>query len=316
MWRVEPYTAYYPKGISPIDDSILKMSFTKESHVYQVSVGSQVVTNKLQELYVSTLGAGLRDRRYHSEATLQEEVKNLANSTFESSIKPIISALEYMGEKPKYEETVHLYLNATAPGPLINGDVLKNINHKVVKTSGDIQNLLNEKPTLLTLEIERSGRPVRISMTAEEFAASANASNMRVGTRVDVVQKLPIQTYYDSEMQGDSNGLAKAIEIIHQFSTKDLIMDRKIIATGSIQVDGTITRVGGLEYKLLALEDEKFDIFLVPESNRTEVEMVLNSGMLKRVGGEIRFVKNIHEVISLLEQTRSGDKDDKVKFGS
>ncbi|GED34878.1 hypothetical protein BCE02nite_60190 [Brevibacillus centrosporus] len=103
-------------------------------------------------------------------------------------------------------------------------------------------------------------------------------------------------------MLGDSNGLPKAVEIVHQ-SSSDLIRNRTIVATGSVQADGTITAVGGLNYKLISLANVDFDICFIPEANKREVESYISSGLVPTLSGKIVYVSSLFEVISSLRNT-------------
>ncbi|WP_103109534.1 hypothetical protein [Brevibacillus reuszeri] len=298
---VEPYTVSYPKRIIPINSEIIKMKFTKDSHFYQVSVGSQVVTNKLQELYVEYLGAGKMDRRYLSLQCMDSQNQSLEISTYEASIKPIISALTYLNQRPSFTEKIRINVNRNT-GALQNGDIVMSINDKQITTSQELQQLLVTPDTILSFLIDREGKELIIQFRADEFSDYANQVQLHLSSTIDLSSELPIQTYISKEMLGDSNGLPKTLEIIHQMSS-DLIKGRKIIATGSVQTDGTIHAVGGIEYKLITLSESTFDFCFIPEANRNEVERAIGSGLIPRLTGELVYVKTVSDVISILKDS-------------
>ncbi|MGG4495545.1 hypothetical protein [Brevibacillus reuszeri] len=301
LMPVEPYTVSYPKRITPINSDIIEMKFTKDSHFYQVSVGSQVVTNKLQELYVEYLGAGKMDRRYLSLQGMERYNQYLEISTYEASIKPIIAALTYLNQRPSFTEIIRINVN-TNTGELQNGDILKNINDKQIKTSQELQQLLETPDTILDFQIERDGKVQNIRFRADEFSNFANMVELHLSSTIDLTSELPIQTYISKDMLGDSNGLPKALEIIHQMSS-DLLKGRSVIATGSVQTDATISAVGGIEYKIITLSETNFDICFIPEANRNDVERAIESGLIPRLSGEIVYVQRISDVISKLKES-------------
>jgi PDZ domain-containing protein len=61
---------------------------------------------------------------------------------------------------------------------------------------------------------------------------------------------------------------------------QDVAQERRIAASGTIQLDGRVGPVGGLSEKLRAAEEADADLFLVPQS---ELDAVNRSGSRNRV---------------------------------
>ena len=64
---------------------------------------------------------------------------------------------------------------------------------------------------------------------------------------------------------GPSGGLITTLEVYNQLTKKDITKGYKIAGTGTIEEDGTIGEIGGVEHKILGAESDKADIFLVPD---------------------------------------------------
>ena len=70
---------------------------------------------------------------------------------------------------------------------------------------------------------------------------------------------------FRSSESGPSGGLITTLELYNQLTKKDITKGLKITGTGTIEEDGTIGEIGGVEHKLLGAYDAKSDIFLVPD---------------------------------------------------
>jgi PDZ domain-containing protein len=102
---------------------------------------------------------------------------------------------------------------------------------------------------------------------------------------------------FKSSESGPSGGLIAALEIYNQLTKKDLTKGEKIAGTGTIESDGTIGEIGGVQYKLLGASSDKVDIFLVPEGNYKEAIKYKKKHNLKI---KIIKVKTIEEAIEKL----------------
>ena len=79
---------------------------------------------------------------------------------------------------------------------------------------------------------------------------------------------LPFQVRFSErpDVAGPSAGLAYALAIADLLDQGDYARGRTVAATGTIQVDGDVGVVGGVEQKALAAERDGADLFLVPSA--------------------------------------------------
>ena len=99
---------------------------------------------------------------------------------------------------------------------------------------------------------------------------------------------------------GPSGGLITTLEIYNQLTKKDLTKGLKIAGTGTIEEDGTIGEIGGVEHKILGAESDKADIFLVPSGNNYEDAIKYKKE--KNLKIKIIEIKNIQEAIKILKE--------------
>jgi PDZ domain-containing protein len=62
---------------------------------------------------------------------------------------------------------------------------------------------------------------------------------------------------------GPSAGLAFALELMEK-KGRDIDRGYKIAATGELQLDGSVTRIGGIKQKTIGARKSHVDVFLVP----------------------------------------------------
>jgi len=105
---------------------------------------------------------------------------------------------------------------------------------------------------------------------------------------------------FKNSESGPSGGLITALEIYNQLTEKDLTHGLKIVGTGTIEEDGTIGAIGGVEHKLIGAVKAKANIFLVPEGDN----YVTAGNYKKKHNLDIKIikVKNIQEAIERIEE--------------
>ena len=99
---------------------------------------------------------------------------------------------------------------------------------------------------------------------------------------------------------GPSAGLVTTLEIYNQLTKKDITKGKTIAGTGTIEEDGTIGEIGGIEHKILGASHAKADIFLSPagENYKTAKKYIKK----KNIKIKLIEVKNIEDAIEKLEK--------------
>ena len=76
--------------------------------------------------------------------------------------------------------------------------------------------------------------------------------------------------HFDSYESGPSGGLMMSLAIYNALVEEDMTHGKKIVGTGTIERDGTVGEIGGVEYKIKGAVKEKADIFLIPAGDNYE----------------------------------------------
>lgn len=107
-----------------------------------------------------------------------------------------------------------------------------------------------------------------------------------------------IKIKFKREESGPSGGLITTLEIYNQLTKKDLTKGLKIAGTGTIEEDGTIGEIGGVEHKLLGAYADKADLFLVPDGENYKEAM--NYKKKKNLNIKIISISSIEDAINKL----------------
>ncbi len=105
---------------------------------------------------------------------------------------------------------------------------------------------------------------------------------------------------FKSRESGPSGGLITTLEIYNQLTKKDLTKGKTIAGTGTIEEDGTIGQIGGIEHKILGAEKAGAEVFISPSGkNYKDAKKYIKEKKLK-----IKLIEatNIDETIKKLEE--------------
>jgi PDZ domain-containing protein len=165
-----------------------------------------------------------------------------------------------------------------ADGPLKAGDVVKKVDGKVIGLASDATVAIRgHKPgDLVVLQIARPGSsPQTTDVTVRPIQCGAQLcpSDPRrpligVGLATDKDHfDLPLQvglSIATDNIGGPSAGLAFALGAIDALTTSRLTGGHRVAVTGTIDADGNVGPVGGVQQKTVAVENAGCEYFLVP----------------------------------------------------
>lgn len=191
------------------------------------------------------------------------------------------------------------------------GDRIVSIDGEPIETIDDLSALLEgrEPGDVVAMEIVRPGRdqPVELDVSVELTASPEEPNRTIVGFYpFDTAQvELPFEMRIDPKgVGGPSAGLAFTLTIIDDLTEGELTGGRRVAVTGSIELDGSVGRIGGLRQKASAVAQMGIDLFLVPASqDDAEIEAARQAA-----GDDLEIVPvgTLDEALAVLEE-RGGD---------
>ena len=118
----------------------------------------------------------------------------------------------------------------------------------------------------------------------------------------DLHYDLPVQVTVDSgSVGGPSAGLAFTLGIMDVMTPGSITGGHKVATTGTINPDGTVGPIGGIEQKVIAVKRSGAELFIVPRSEYDDAE---------KYAGSLRIepVDNIDDALAVLATLGGGTK--------
>ncbi|WP_010286599.1 SepM family pheromone-processing serine protease [Kurthia massiliensis] len=160
-------------------------------------------------------------------------------------------------------------------GILQVGDEVTKIDDIAIKKNVTLTNYIakKEKGDTVRITFKRDGKLKTKKVTLKAIPGSEG----RIGLGISFEESKSIKTdptvKIDAEnIGGPSAGLMFTLEIIDQLTKGDLTKGYNIAGTGTMNEDGTVGRIGGIDKKVMAADKADVDIFFAPEDDISAYE--------------------------------------------
>ena len=148
------------------------------------------------------------------------------------------------------------------------GDVIVAVDGQPVTEAPVLSRIISSRPagTNFAVTIERGGERVERQVNSRRLPQVSGGVGLGVSIETRGFEAdLPFTISFDErDVGGPSAGLAYALAIADMLSAEDYAAGRVIATTGTIQADGDVGPVGGVEQKAQAAEKTGAELFLVP----------------------------------------------------
>ncbi len=208
----------------------------------------------------------LKESEKRDKISMEEAVSNAKIAAFKEAeatydiknIRHIITYLDSDDTELKLFDEIK-----TVDGKDINNleDVRKIVDSREIGAKMNIEVLRNDKLISVSSKVyEKEGRKLLgVSLT--------NVYEVNTDPKVEITIK--------SNESGPSGGLMMALSVYNSLVREDISKGKKIIGTGTIDIDGNVGEIGGVKYKLIGAVKNKSDIFLCPKENYEEAIKVV-----------------------------------------
>ena len=193
------------------------------------------------------------------------------------------------------------------------GDVITQVNDTKVETATDLLEVLKGRKVGETVRIifVRQNKQQTVELTLKSLPVQGKeASKAGIGIAAPITKRefqLPKKVeILSAEIGGPSAGLMFTLEMINQLMPGDITKGYNIAGTGTINEDGTVGRIGGIEYKIVAAEREDVEIFFVPTEKDikgvSNYDQALQKAKSQNLKMKIIPVNRIDDALTYLEQ--------------
>jgi Lon-like protease len=277
-------------GIYYVDVLLKKASLLQASFSFLRPDGSDLVKQS------SIVERGIS---YKQQLKIEQQTMKLSQE------KAAVVALRALGMNVSADDAgvrvVDIEPDSHARGLLKDGDVVVAADGHRTQNQRDLFLVMahHRVGDVVRLNVERGKR--RYSFRIQTIADGQNPTRAIVGfIPFEVLHvQLPFHIRFNlQDVGGPSAGLAFALEVLEQRG-RDVDHGLKLAATGEIQLDGTVTRIGGVKQKTIGARQAHVDAFLVPVDGD-------NAKVAKRYAHGLRIipVKTFQQALQALATLR------------
>lgn len=224
---------------------------------------------------VTALGAWLdpdqavlpREVVFPPDATT-EEVREANQALFTTSQdQAVVAALTYLGFGPQAVRVVAVLPDAPAADVLQPGDVIMRVDGTAVRQPAQLRDLVaaQEPGATLRMQVQRDGGVRTLDVPTGPNPADESAAFL--GVQVSTAFEVDVTIDVARDIGGDSAGLVFALGVVDSLDEASLLDGRTVAGTGTIDGEGRVGAIGGVQQKIAAAREIGADVFLLPADN-------------------------------------------------
>jgi PDZ domain-containing protein len=236
-----------------------------------------------------------REIIYGPEETDESQRAEGAFQMVTSQDTAVAVALTELGyDVPSRPEVYRVLPDSPADGQLKAGDELLAINGTRVATIEEAGQAVDATPAdePAELEVRRDGKRLTFSITRAEIDGQ-----LRLGFEMRQSYDFPVEVKFgiDPDIGGPSAGLMFSLAIYDTLTEGSMTGGDVVAGTGTINPDGTVGPIGGIDQKIAGAREDDADVFLVPATNCDDAYESPNGDM------ELVRVATMSEAVDALE---------------
>ncbi len=210
----------------------------------------------------------------------REEIEQSHQREFENSEgNAEIAALRHL-DLPVVTLVNRVSETGPADGVLRVGDELVGIDGTPITTPEDVVATISSRtpgsPATVVYRRDTVERTTRIVLGAHPDDATKGF--LGIGLRAGARPPLRV-TFNLAEVGGPSAGLMFSLAVIDKLSPGELTGGRFVAGSGTIDPDGTVGPIGGIQYKMITAREDGAQTFLVPAANCAEARQRTPEGL-------------------------------------
>lgn len=176
-------------------------------------------------------------------------------------------------------------------------DVIVAVDGKPLRTVEDLTRAIRARPagSVFAMRVERGGRTITVRLRSEGGILQGVPAIGAVLESKDFDVDLPFTIdFRKRNIGGPSAGLSYALAIYDLLSPDDVAKGRVVATTGTIDLDGRVGPIGGVDEKVESAKSKDASLFLVPEEEVGDAD----GGSL-----DVRGVETLDDALQVLRAT-------------
>lgn len=164
-----------------------------------------------------------------------------------------------------------VYLLDQAKTDLKIGDKIISIDNVDINNKRDLSNILKNKTVNDKIELKVINNKKEYTRYAYLIEIENSLIVGFVPAEINDYKVDPnIKIHYESSESGPSGGLMISLAIYNALVEEDITGGYTIVGTGTIDLNGKVGEIGGVEYKIKGAVKEKAEIFFIPAGDNYE----------------------------------------------
>lgn len=299
-----PYVVYTPGGIVPLNDRIEVEEGYNSTGSFNMSYVSMRKGNIINILLSFAIpNWDLKDK---SDVTISDEsvddLLKIEKVYMTSSINnATILAFKKAGKELEITGKINnvIGIEKYADTNILLQDEIISVEDKRVSAVEELREIVatHEVGDKIDILVKRNGKEKNCYAIVKE-----DDGNKRIGiaflTTYEFKTNQEVKVKTKSSESGSSGGLMLSLAIYNNLVEEDITKGKKVVGTGTINIDGEVGEIDGVKYKILGASKKKADIFICPEENYEEAIEVKKEFKLDI---RIEKVKTFDEALEVLK---------------
>lgn len=250
-----------------------------------------------------------RESIYPEGETEEENNARSVEAFSTSQSYAIAAAMDYL-DQPINEKVIvtSVGLDTPAQNKLRAGDEILAVDGVSMKTPDQVVDAVRSNPigTDLTFSVVRRDSKLDVVVTSgtrkdDPTTEQDEATIPYIGIGIDISYSAKFEIEFGvTGVGGPSAGTMFAIGIIDKLTPGALTQRKTIAGTGTIDPDGNVGEIGGIQQKLIGARDAGAVLFLAPQDNCKDVVGHIPNGLT------VAAVSTLDEAMSAIENFNSG----------
>jgi PDZ domain-containing protein len=211
-----------------------------------------------------------RDVIYPPQQSADEVEKQSAVEMVSSQDTAVVAALRELGyDLPTTVKVVAVTKGAPAQGRLRSGDVITRVDGLATRNAAAVTRGVQAAGagTPVTLEVRRDGATKKVTVTPRSSPDDPSKALLGIQIQPSYVFPFDVKVRLGDDIGGPSAGLIFSLGVYDTLTPGSLTGGADIAGTGTIDADGRVGPIGGIQQKIVAAADAGAKIFLVPPAN-------------------------------------------------
>lgn len=267
-----PYYIYTTGGIMNIQDKVTIENGYQSAGTFNFAYVSElratIPTYLLSTMIPSWERVKIEEYKLNEKETAEDVAFRDKMSLKEANQAAIEVAYQKAGKEYQVIDSHYyvIYVSEESKTNLKVGDEILRLDDQVITSLEQYRAIVSSHNLFDVLEVVvRQGEKEVVKSIEVIDVGGSKMTGISMTTIYDYQTDPKIELHFTKAESGPSGGLMLTLSIYNQLIKEDITKGKKIVGTGTIDNEGNVGEIGGVEYKLRGAAKEKADLFLVPK---------------------------------------------------